>query len=155
MAVLVVNPKPETRNFSKDQGAASEMGRAALVFLVGWEAGWWLAGVRPVSPGGLKDMLERREGGRPHLIDVRTAAEFHWLHIPGAVNHPDLLSNPGVFSSQSKEDHLVLVCLSGHRAPVVAYRLKKLGYENLSYLSWGMLAWMLSGGKTVGGEGGR
>jgi rhodanese-related sulfurtransferase len=129
---------------------------AALVLLVGWEVGWWLTGIRPMSPGRLKDLLQGgEEGRRPQVIDVRTSAEFHWLHIPGAVNYPDLLSNPGAFSAKSKGDHLVFVCFSGHRAPVAAYRLKKLGHENLSYLSWGMLAWMLSGGGTAGGGGGR
>jgi rhodanese-related sulfurtransferase len=108
-----------------------------------------------MSPGAVKALLEGEDGRRPQIIDVRTRTEFDWFHIPGAVNHPDLLSNPGAFPSQSQEDHLIFVCFSGHRAPVAAYRLKKLGHANLSYLSWGMLAWMLSGGETVGGKGGR
>jgi hypothetical protein len=32
--------------------------------------------------------------------------------------------------------------------------MKRLGFEQVSYLSWGMLAWMASGGETVAGEGG-
>jgi rhodanese-related sulfurtransferase len=153
MAVLVFNSRLET--FQKIRGQRVKWVVVALVLLVGWEVGWWLTGIRPMSSGRLKALLEGEEGRRPQVIDVRTRAEFGWLHIPGAVSHPDLLSNPEAFSAKSKEDHLVFVCFSGHRAPVAAYRLKKLGHENLSYLSWGMLAWMLSGGGTVGGEGGR
>ena len=127
----------------------------ALVAVVGWEFVWWLLGVRPMSPGRLKALLGNEEGRRPRVVDVRTPVEYDWFHIPGAVNHPELLSKPESLSSELKEVHVVFVCLSGHRAPVAAYRLKKLGFEKVSYLSWGMLAWMLSGGGTTGGQGER
>ncbi|MGO9019671.1 MAG: rhodanese-like domain-containing protein [Syntrophobacteraceae bacterium] len=40
---------------------------------------------------------------------------------------------------------MVIVCLSGHRSPLVASRLNKQGFKNVYYLSWGMLAWIVSG----------
>jgi rhodanese-related sulfurtransferase len=124
-----------------------------VVFLVGWEAAWWVLGARPMGPGKLKSLLKAEGERKVQLIDVRTPEEYRWFHIPGAVNRPDLFSHPERLPEESREDHLVFICLSGHRAPVTAFRIKNLGFESVSYLSWGMLAWMLSGGSTVGGSG--
>jgi rhodanese-related sulfurtransferase len=121
-----------------------------LVFLVGWEVLWWAMGVRPMGPWALRGLL-KSEAPDLRLIDVRTRGEYRWFHIPGAVSYPELLLHPEELTVEVKERPLVLICLSGHRAPVAAFRLKQLGFKEVSYLSWGMLAWVLSGGETVGG----
>jgi rhodanese-related sulfurtransferase len=38
--------------------------------------------------------------------------------------------------------------MTGHRSPIVAYRLQKLGFQNVYNLMGGMLAWKLTGGPT-------
>jgi rhodanese-related sulfurtransferase len=124
-----------------------------LVLLVGWELAWWTAGVRPMLPGKLEALQEGGSGVR--IIDVRTTREYEWFHIAGAESHPDLLFHPEALWAESRDTHLVLICLSGHRAPVAAFRLKRLGFKKVSYLSWGMLAWMAGGGRTVAGKGER
>jgi rhodanese-related sulfurtransferase len=126
----------------------------ALLLLVGWEAAWWAAGIRPLLPGKLKTLEAGEGSSRLLIVDVRTALEYRWAHIPGAVSQPDLLFHPDALSREPRQTHLVLICLSGHRAPVAAWRMKRLGFEQVSYLSWGMLAWMASGGETVAGRGG-
>lgn len=123
----------------------------ALVMLVGWEPAWWAAGVRPMLPGKLKALQGVGRGVR--ILDVRTAREYEWLHIAGAESHPDLLWRPEALSAESRDTHLVFICLSGHRAPVAAFRMKRLGFEKVSYLSWGMLAWIVGGGRTETGKG--
>ncbi|MGA3119088.1 MAG: rhodanese-like domain-containing protein [Syntrophobacteraceae bacterium] len=120
---------------------------ALALFVVGWEALWWIAGVRPIGPMRLKRMLQEPGGDKPLLIDVRTAAEFRLFHVAGAENQPGLLLVSGALNSQDKKRPLVIVCLSGHRSPVVGFRLKKQGFKNVYYLSWGMLAWIVTGGR--------
>lgn len=124
-----------------------------LVLLVGWEVAWWAAGVRPMLPGKLRVLQEGGNGVR--LIDVRTGREYEWFRIAGAESHPDLLFHPEALLAESRDTHLVVICLSGHRAPIVAFRIKRLGFEKVSYLSWGMLAWVAGGGRTVSGKGER
>jgi rhodanese-related sulfurtransferase len=122
-----------------------------LVFLVGWEVVWWIIGVQPVGPWRMRALLKNEPARDLRLIDVRTQGEYQWFHIPGAVNYPDLLLHPEKLSVEAKERPVVLICVSGHRAPVAGFRLKQLGFKSISYLCWGMLAWLLSGGETVGG----
>ncbi len=132
--------------------------RAALfvvMLLIGWEAAWWAGGVRPMLPGSLKALKEGGSGDSVRIVDVRTRREYEWFHIPGAESRPEALVHPETVMAEPRDAHLVFVCLSGHRAPVAAFRMKKLGFHRVSYVTWGMLAWMLSGGPTVsGGAGG-
>lgn len=117
-----------------------------LLLLVGWDFGWHLAGVRPMFPWQLKKLLKE---GRHHvtLIDVRTPFEFNWFHIRGAANRPELIANPQALPQTDKEKSVVVICMTGHRSPLVAYRLKKQGFSNVYNLTWGMLAWKLFGMK--------
>ena len=82
------------------------------------------------------------------LIDVRTPGEFSWFHIDGAENMPGLLSNAQGFKGKRVDEPVIVICMTGHRSPMVAYQLKKRGYKQVYNLTWGMLAWKLFGGKT-------
>ena len=115
-------------------------------FVIGWEALWWKLGVQPISPMRLKRMLKNAGEDKPRLIDVRTASEFKHFNINGAENHPGLLWEPKELDPVDRKSPLVVVCLSGHRSPIVGFRLKRRGFQNVSYLSWGMLSWIVSGG---------
>jgi len=115
-----------------------------LLLLIGWDLGWYLAGVKPLSPWHLKKMLKDK-GDRISLIDVRTAWEYNWFHIKGAANKPELLYEAAALPAQSKEEPLIVICMTGHRSPLVAYRLQKLGFKQVYNLTWGMLTWKLLG----------
>ena len=117
------------------------------VFVVGWEAWWWIVGVRPIGPLRLRKMLQKSGESRPLLFDVRTAAEFRLFHIEGAENHPGLLLDPCSLGLPDRERPVVVICLSGHRSPIAGFKLKKWRFKNVYYLSWGMLAWMITGGR--------
>ncbi len=36
---------------------------------------------------------------------------------------------------------VVVICMTGHRSPLVAYALKKRGYARVDNLAWGMVGW--------------
>lgn len=115
-----------------------------LLLLVGWDLVWYWVGVKPLSPWHLKKLLKEKSN-RLTLIDVRTRWEYNWFHIKGAINKPDLLFDIQALPAISKENPLILICMTGHRSPPVAYRLKKQGFRKVYNLTWGMLAWKLLG----------
>jgi rhodanese-related sulfurtransferase len=105
---------------------------------------WYFAGVKPLFPWQLKKKL-KKHGAKLSLIDVRTPWEYNWFHINSAVNKPELLLDINALPAINKEDPVVLICMTGHRSPPVAYRLKKQGFKKVYNLTWGMLAWKLFG----------
>ena len=76
--------------------------------------------------------------------DVREPREFQHGHIPTAklIPLPDLLSA----STELPADRsLVFVCRGGRRSTRAAYALHKRGYEKVTVLKGGMLAWEAAG----------
>lgn len=73
------------------------------MFIIGWEVFWWMAGVRPIGPLGLRRMLKASAGTKPFLVDVRTDAEFKLFHIKGAESQPSLLFDPGSLKLPDRE----------------------------------------------------
>jgi rhodanese-related sulfurtransferase len=61
------------------------------------------------------------------------------------VNKPELLLDISAMTAISKEDPVIVICMTGHRSPPVAYRLKKQGFKKVYNLTLGMLAWKLIG----------
>jgi rhodanese-related sulfurtransferase len=106
-----------------------------------WEVGWMLGGVKPLFPWQLQE--EYRQG-HPDLIllDVRTRTEFRWFHLPGALNVPaQELSAPELHIPKGKT--VVVICMTGHRSPLVARRLQQVGYQEVYHLCGGMAGWQL------------
>lgn len=127
--------------------------KAGLALLALWAA--WdlllvpLAGVRQVTPWALMRRLER--GDSPVLLDVRTSAEYAWFHIPGS-RHVGFPPPPPGELGIDPGDEVVFVCMTGHRSPVAAWRLRRQGYPHVGNLTWGASAYALLGGRIVGGE---
>jgi len=119
-----------------------------ILLLIAWDFAWYLAGVKPLFPWQLKKLLRGR-GNQVNLIDVRTPLEYNWFHINGAVNTPQLLLDINAQPATKKENPLIVICMTGHRSPLVAYRLKKRGFKKVYNLTWGMLGWKLFGMKNV------
>ncbi|MDI6853708.1 MAG: rhodanese-like domain-containing protein [Deltaproteobacteria bacterium] len=110
-----------------------------LVFLAVWDAGWALVGVKPLFPWQLEEEYRR---GNPDLVllDVRSSAEFNWLHLAGAYHVPlHRLSAANLEVSPKKT--VVVICLTGHRSSLAAWRLQKHGYQNVYNLTWGLAGW--------------
>ena len=111
------------------------------LFLV-WDTVWWFLGVKPRFPWQLKARLESGPPGLV-LLDVRTPLEYNWFHLPGAQNLPQVLADSSKLPPVSASQEVVVICMTGHRSPVVAYALKKRGYARVSNLTGGMVGWKL------------
>jgi rhodanese-related sulfurtransferase len=108
-----------------------------------WNLIWALLGVRHVYPW----QMERFNTPQytPFVIDVRSPAEYRMVRMGNSVNRPDLLTG-GKGLPFSADQPLVVACMTGHRSPFVALRLKRMGYRNVYNLAWGVLGWKLFGG---------
>lgn len=122
-----------------------------VVAIVGWEVVWRMLGVGLIFPWQLKSELNRLRG-EGVLADVRTPEEYRFFRIDGAKEMPDLLVRNDIPPPDDPDQPVVVICMSGHRSPVAAYRLKRSGYRNVRHLVWGMAGWKLVGGETVSGE---
>ncbi len=78
------------------------------------------------------------------LVDVREQAEWDEAHIDGATFLP--LSQLEVrFAELPKNKALVLQCRSGKRSLTAANFLQENGYEDVTNLEGGIMAWMDEG----------
>lgn len=95
----------------------------------------------------------RRDHADVILLDVRSAAEFEAVHIPGAYNVP--LTTLGEHAERIQrhlEQPVVLVCRSGMRASQAEQQLAAAGMGNVTVLDGGMDAWERAGGEVRRGR---
>jgi rhodanese-related sulfurtransferase len=111
------------------------------IFLV-WDAVWWFLGVKPLFPWQLKTRLGAGASDLV-LLDVRTPLEYNWFHLPGAQNLPYGLAESGKMPPGAPSQEVVVICMTGHRSPLVAYALQKKGYARVYNLTWGMVGWKM------------
>ena len=120
------------------------LGLLILIFPV-WDLLWSSLGLKQVYPWELKKNITK---DAPFVIDVRTPLEYRFMHMKKSVNRPDLILNSKNLPFSS-EQPLIVVCMTGHRSAIVAWKLKRIGYKNVYNLVWGMTGWKLFGGETV------
>lgn len=88
----------------------------------------------------LRDWLD--SGDAPRVLDVRTAAEFRSVHIPGSYNVPlDLLREHRGELSRHLDQDVVLICRSGARAGQAETLLTDSIRPNVHVLDGGLIAW--------------
>lgn len=77
------------------------------------------------------------------LLDVRTQEEFDQGHLNGAVCLPvdTLLDGDLSVLLPDKKAPVVVYCRTGSRSAQAAQVLSELGYENVTDLAGGILAW--------------
>jgi rhodanese-related sulfurtransferase len=112
-----------------------------------WDLAWPLFGVRQIPPWSLQRMMQKSDASEFVLLDVRTRTEYDWLHIPGALHMPELLLHPEALPGELARKRLVVICMTGHRSPVTAYRLHKIFSADAANLTWGMAGWIACGGE--------
>lgn len=96
-----------------------------------------------LDPAGLRDRLGSETP--PLVIDVRSTAEFHGGHIPGAVNIP-LHQVPGRAPALAEDGRAIaVVCLHGGRAHRAAGLLRGHGARDVAVLQGGTSAWRAQG----------
>lgn len=77
------------------------------------------------------------------ILDVRTQEEFDQGHLAGAVCLPVETLTDGDLTVLLPDKHapLVVYCRTGHRSAEAAQILSELGYEDITDLAGGILAW--------------
>lgn len=111
--------------------------------------------INEIEVDSLKAMIDN--GEEFLLIDVRQPAEYEAGNIPGSFSIPRgelefLILDEYFWEEQFmyvplKTDKIILYCKSGARATLATKSLQKLGFENVSNLKGGFLAF--SGGELV------
>lgn len=103
---------------------------------VGWDLGWWAAGVRPMPPwrvDGLED---------PWVVDVRTEREFAWRRLPDAESFSLGRGLAEAAALHPKGRPVLVVCFTGHRSALIARQLKQAGFEQVYNLTEGLAAYL-------------
>jgi len=95
--------------------------------------------------------LERRQGERPLVIDVRQANEYAVGHVPGSI-HLTAGSLPDRLAELPRDRPIATICASGLRASVAASILRSAGFADVSWVASGVPAWRAAGYPTVRGE---
>ncbi len=86
----------------------------------------------------LKSTLSR--GGRPEILDVRSADQWKWSEIPGSKNIP-LARLASRVSELSPAKPLVVTCQNGYQSALASSWLQARGFESVQYLLGGMDAY--------------
>ena len=99
--------------------------------------------VRNVSPLQLADLAA---AGSVQILDVRTAAEFASLRIPGSFNVPlDRLDPDLLKSTIGVDGELYIICQTGTRSQLVADMLRTAGFKRIVHVDGGTNAWVAAG----------
>ena len=85
-------------------------------------------------------MINRENGV---VVDIRTKDEFKKGHITDAVHilPSDIKANSFGSLESHKADPIIVVCKTGQTAQESANLLVKAGFENVSVLKSGLVAW--------------
>ena len=80
------------------------------------------------------------------IVDVRTPAEFHEGHLPGAINI-DYFGGP--FETQianlPKDAPVLLYCRTGNRSAGAYESMQKAGIGNILHMNEGIITWQQRG----------
>lgn len=110
-----------------------------LLLVLAWDPLWALLGVKPLFPWQLQEKMTR-DPSELVLLDVRTPWEFRWFHLQGAQSVPFEQGWPNPLAIPRTRT-VVVICMTGHRSPPVAYRLLQAGIPRVYNLTWGMAGW--------------
>jgi rhodanese-related sulfurtransferase len=100
--------------------------------------------VATITPQALATQLEG--GHAPLVLDVRSQAEFHQGHVPGAIHIPFWkVGTAGAQIPAAAADPVVVYCGHGPRAWIAGAALRRRGFGRLIYLAGHMAGWRKAG----------
>jgi rhodanese-related sulfurtransferase len=89
----------------------------------------------------VEQLKQRLDRGEPvHILDVRNPEEYQICHIAGSKLLP-LPSLPQRLSELDPDQEMVVHCKSGVRSQKAIQFLRQQGFQKLSNLKGGILAW--------------
>jgi len=131
---LLVRRVSRENSPDESSGLATGTGQFVLNLILGAEVITFAAGARPLAPWKLDTLPDDT-----WIVDVRTKSEFYWNRLTGSENFPWGAGMIEAAKDKPKNKPVLVVCFSGHRSPAVAVMLKKLGFETVYNLNWGLL----------------
>jgi len=98
------------------------------------------AAYKEITAAQTTQLLNRENGV---VVDIRTKEEFKKGHITDAVHilPSDIKANNFGSLESRKADPIIVVCKTGQTAQESANLLAKAGFENVSLLKSGLVAW--------------
>lgn len=103
-----------------------------------------------IDPQSLRQRLDQHED--LVILDVRSAAEFEALHIPGSYSVPlPLVREHAAELAARLDGQVVLTCQSGVRAEQARARLSEVGVSTAQVLTGGVPGFAAAGGEVVRG----
>lgn len=90
---------------------------------------------------GVTDAVKLINQSNGLFIDVREKSEFDKEHIADSKHIPVSQLSEKSTAFTDKQQPLVLVCASGHRAKTAAKELKKTGFTDVYVLTGGLNSW--------------
>jgi glyoxylase-like metal-dependent hydrolase (beta-lactamase superfamily II)/rhodanese-related sulfurtransferase len=100
--------------------------------------------IQDISPAELNSMLEKGNGGRPVVLDVRESWEFAQGHVPGARLIP-LGELAGRVAELDPNAPVAVICATGSRSQSAAALLGRQGFATIYNVAGGTMRWMRSG----------
>lgn len=113
------------------------LGFDKLHFLV-WTSGLGAEKLPLIEPEELQSALEKDE--KIVVVDVRTQDEWDAGHLDKA-KHIELGEVQKNIAAIPKDAKMIAMCRSGQRSSIAASLLKRYGFNDVSHLKGGILAW--------------
>ncbi len=83
-----------------------------------------------------------QRGSKSIVIDVNKPDDFASGHIPNAVNFPlEDIAEDNSALLKNKNKTVILTCQTGSRSQSAAKKLVSMGFENVTTLRGGLMAW--------------
>jgi rhodanese-related sulfurtransferase len=105
----------------------------------------WYHGPIEIDPAFVAGQLDRVKVGKISVIDIRSSAEYHEGHIPGAVSVPATYFLDQLVSGQldlyRTPEGTVVTCNIGQRSAEAADQLARAGFPNSISMGGGMELW--------------
>ena len=106
-----------------------------------------------INQASLIEWLNRREGDRPILIDVRPKGEYDFSHLPGAKSMAPSATPAALGFSESADVAFVIYDTFGADSCAVATSLAERGYKRMQVLDGGVFDWANNGMPLEGPDG--
>ena len=107
-------------------------------------------GYTALKPAALTSLINT---GKALVIDLSASGDFEKGHIPGSRNIiPSQFDPQAKLLAGSKQSPVALVCRNGMASAAAAKKLRKAGFEQVSWLEGGTAAWDAAGLPLVTGR---